>query len=112
VVEPDGAIFGFALTIIDRSWGKDIAIFFAMTAARRGGRFLGCSRRYLPLLAAPSPRCVFRRRPGAGRPEGCAAWPDGDAVADVVTTLFRKAFHVIGNDDLRWVSLTYAFQVL
>ena len=25
-------------------------------------------------------------------------------------TLFRKAFHVIGNDELRWVSRTYAFQ--
>ena len=27
MVAPDGAIFGFALTIIDRSWGKDIAFF-------------------------------------------------------------------------------------
>jgi len=26
-------------------------------------------------------------------------------------TLFRKAFHIEGNDDLRWVSLTYALQV-
>jgi len=26
-------------------------------------------------------------------------------------TLFRKAFHIKGNDDLRWVSLTYALQV-
>ena len=26
-------------------------------------------------------------------------------------TSFRKAFHIKGNDDLRWVSLTYALQV-
>jgi hypothetical protein len=26
-------------------------------------------------------------------------------------TLFRKAFHIKGNDDLRWVSLTYRLQV-
>ena len=26
-------------------------------------------------------------------------------------TLFRKAFHIKGNDDLRWVSLTYTLQV-
>ena len=26
-------------------------------------------------------------------------------------TFFRKAFHVKGNDDLRWVSLTYTLQV-
>src|SRR5260221_9866125 len=26
-------------------------------------------------------------------------------------TLFRKAFHIEGNDDLRWVSLTYGLQV-
>jgi hypothetical protein len=26
-------------------------------------------------------------------------------------TLFRKAFHIKGNDDLRGVSLTYALQV-
>jgi hypothetical protein len=26
-------------------------------------------------------------------------------------TLFRKAFHIKGNDDLRWVSLTYGLQV-
>jgi hypothetical protein len=74
VVEPDGAIFGFALTKIDRSWGKDIAIFFAMTAARRGGRFLGCSRRYLPLLR----RGAFS---GAGRvPVGRKAAPRGPMV--------------------------------
>ena len=26
-------------------------------------------------------------------------------------TLFRKAFHIKGDDDLRWVTLTYALQV-
>ena len=26
-------------------------------------------------------------------------------------TLFRKAFHIKGNDELRWVTQTHAFQV-
>jgi hypothetical protein len=32
----------------------------------------------------------------------CRGDDDGVVVAD----LFRKAFHIKGNDDLRWVSLT------
>ena len=42
------------------------------------------------------------------QPEGesRAARPSGSS------TLFRKAFHIEGNDDLRRVSLTYALQVL
>jgi len=33
-----------------------------------------------------------------------------DRVAAALT-LFRKAFHIKRNDDLRWISLTYALQV-
>jgi hypothetical protein len=29
----------------------------------------------------------------------------------VEPTLFRKAFHIVGDDDVRWVGLAYAFQV-
>ena len=28
-----------------------------------------------------------------------------------LSNLFREAFHIIGDDDLRWVSLTDALQV-
>jgi hypothetical protein len=31
--------------------------------------------------------------------------------AVVAASLLRKAFHIKGNDDLRWVSLTYGLQV-
>jgi hypothetical protein len=52
---------------------------------------------------------------GVGLEYGLAVWERVRIAAGMARswspTLFRKAFHIKGNDDLRWVSLTYALQV-
>ena len=62
------------------------------------GRGLGerdVPRLYRPLLVA---RLTVARCPRLPR--------QGDDGAVMIVTSFRKAFHIIGNDDLSWVSLT------
>jgi hypothetical protein len=47
---------------------------------------------------------------GRPTPAGLSCRGEDGALDD--PTSFRKTFYIIGNDNLRWVSFTYALQVL
>ena len=70
-------------------------------------------------MLRPSDQAALRLMTNSNLVGACAgsdprlrgALPMGDMARSWSPTLFRKAFHIKGNDDLFWVSLTYALQV-
>jgi hypothetical protein len=100
--------------------GQPHAHAFGLAGEKRFGPALACSPGALlrpPYGLAPN-ACPglrrgsrVRRPPPVRRPVPAACSVEVMMARSWSPTLFRKAFHVKGNDDLRWVSLTYALQV-
>jgi len=87
--------------VLDRLGLADAVTIARITSAASGS------------FAAPQRNVCNRGRAGLCADHAPVRHPAPAACPVEMTTrtLFRKAFHIEGNDDLRWVSLTYALQV-